>query len=158
VRDRRLQGVQAVIRRQERVPTESDDDRFLFFTKNGRAKLSRPRLAILERLPLPPPGDRLRIDPELPAQLRVRSLRSLYCCSDGVRARGAAVTYLDRNIKPWDQTARAAAELTDVFFMARWRRALSKTPSLDRGRSMQETPRGSSHSRVAKKLSHIALS
>jgi hypothetical protein len=29
-----------------------------------------------------------------PNQLRVRSLRSLYCCSDGVRGRGAAMTYL----------------------------------------------------------------
>lgn len=31
---------------------------------------------------------------QFPAQHRERSLRSLYCCSDGVRGRGAPVTYL----------------------------------------------------------------
>jgi hypothetical protein len=29
-----------------------------------------------------------------PAQRHERSLRSLYCCSDGVRGRGVLVTYL----------------------------------------------------------------
>lgn len=33
--------------------------------------------------------DGLGVDAELPAQLRERSLRSLYCCSDGVRALSA---------------------------------------------------------------------
>jgi len=35
---------------------------------------------------------------EVPAQRRVRSLRSLYCCSDSVRGRGAAVTYLSHSL------------------------------------------------------------
>jgi len=42
----------------------------------------------------PPFRHRLWVDPELSAQRRERSLRSLYCCSDGVRGRGAPVTYL----------------------------------------------------------------
>ena len=54
----------------------------------------RPGLQILDRRPLSPLGHGLRVDPELPAQRRERSLRSLYCCSDGVRGRGAPVTYL----------------------------------------------------------------
>ena len=37
---------------------------------------------------------RLRVDPQLTAQRRERSLRSLYCCSDGVRGRRAPVTNL----------------------------------------------------------------
>jgi hypothetical protein len=54
----------------------------------------RPGLRIFHRGPLTPLGYRFRIDPQLPAQRRERSLRSLYCCSDGVRGRGAPVTYL----------------------------------------------------------------
>jgi len=54
----------------------------------------RPGLQILNRYPLSPLGDRLGIDSQLTAQRRERSLRSLYCCSDGVRGRGAPMTYL----------------------------------------------------------------
>src|SRR6056297_1390124 len=79
------------------MAAEGDDDGLVFFAENGRARLPRSGLAILDRLPLPPLCDRLRIDAELPAQLRVRSLRSLYCCSDGVRGRGAAMTNLSHS-------------------------------------------------------------
>ena len=54
----------------------------------------RPGLQILDRRPLAPLRDRLRVDPQLTAQRRERSLRSLYCCSDGVRGRGAPMTNL----------------------------------------------------------------
>ena len=54
----------------------------------------RPGLQILDGCPLTPLRHRLGIDPQLTAQLRERSLRSLYCCSDGVRGRGAPMTYL----------------------------------------------------------------
>jgi len=62
----------------------------------------RPGLQILDGCPLEPLRHRLGIDPQLPAQRRERSLRSLYCCSDDVRwslrqaqdRRGAPVTYL----------------------------------------------------------------
>ena len=54
----------------------------------------RPGLQILDRHPLAPLRDCLRVDPQLTAQRRERSLRSLYCCSDGVRGRGAPVTNL----------------------------------------------------------------
>jgi hypothetical protein len=46
---------------------------------------------------LAPLRDSLRIDAQLPAQLRERSLRSLYCCSEGARGHRAPVTNLSHN-------------------------------------------------------------
>src|SRR6056297_1391972 len=80
------------------MATEGENDGLVFLTENGRERLPRPGLPILDRLPLSPLRDCLRIDAELPAQFRVRSLRSLYCCSDGVRDRGAAMTYLSQKV------------------------------------------------------------
>src|SRR5271165_2479882 len=40
----------------------------------------------------------LRVQSIALAQLFERSFRSLYCCSDGVRCRGAAVEYLSHNL------------------------------------------------------------
>jgi len=54
----------------------------------------RPGLQILDRRLLTPLRHRLRVDPQLTAQRRERSLLSLYCCSNGVRGRGASMTYL----------------------------------------------------------------
>ena len=60
--------------------------------KSTCRKARRP--PAMARLPFTPLRNRLGIDPKLPAQRRERSLRSLYCCSDGVRGRGASVTNL----------------------------------------------------------------
>lgn len=46
---------------------------------------------------LAPLRDRLGIAPKSSAQLRDRSLRSLYLCPDGARGRGAPVTNLSHN-------------------------------------------------------------
>ena len=45
-----------------------------------------------------PLGNRLRVQTVMLAQLLGRSFRSLYCRSDGVRGRGAAVKYLSHNL------------------------------------------------------------
>ncbi len=75
--------------------TPECNDRCLLGLGQGRGVRGlRPGLQILNRCPLAPFCDRLRVDPQLSAQRRERSLRSLYCCSDGVRGRGAPVTYL----------------------------------------------------------------
>ena len=50
-----------------------------------------------EVLAFPPLRYGLGIDAKLSTQLRERSLRSLYCSSDGVRGRGASMTNLSHN-------------------------------------------------------------
>src|SRR6187401_3509470 len=56
-----------------------------------------PHPAILQARARPPLGHGLRIDPIAFAQRLDRSLRSLYCCSDGVSGRGASVKYLSQS-------------------------------------------------------------
>jgi hypothetical protein len=94
VRDRRLKGVRAIVQWQQGMTPQCDDDGLLSLAENGGTWLLRPGPQILHRLPLAPFGDGFDVDAKLPAQFRVRSLRSLYRCSDGVRSRGAAVAYL----------------------------------------------------------------
>ncbi len=91
--DRWLQRIKAIIQRQQRMPPERDNHCLLFLGQGRGMRGLRPGLHILDCRPLTPLGNRLRVDPKFPAQ----SLRSLYCCSDGVRGRGAPVTYLPDN-------------------------------------------------------------
>ena len=97
MRDGWLQGIQAIVQRQQRVPPESDDGRLLSLGQDRRAWLLGPGLEILNRLALAPFRNRLRVDPQIPAQRRERSLRSLYCSSDGVRGRGPSMAKLAHN-------------------------------------------------------------
>ena len=94
VGDRRLQSVKAIVQWQQRMAPECHDHRLLSLRQHGGSRLGRPGLHILDRRALAPLRNGLGIDTQLTAQLRERSLRSLYCCSDGVRGRGAPVTYL----------------------------------------------------------------
>jgi len=88
MRDRRLQRIEAIVEQQTCMAPECDDRRPLGFSQGRGVRGLRPGLQILNRPPLPPFCHRLRIDPKFPAQRLERSLRSLYCCSDGVRGRG----------------------------------------------------------------------
>lgn len=54
------------------------------FGQNRRARFRRPGLHILDRRPLSPLCHSLGVDAQFLAPLRRRSLRSLYCSSDGV--------------------------------------------------------------------------
>jgi len=94
VRDRWLEGVETVIQRQKRVAAERNDHSLIGLGEDRRPRLFWPGLKVLDRCPLSPFRDRLGVDAQFAAQLRERSLRSLYCSSDGVRGRGAAVTNL----------------------------------------------------------------
>ncbi len=97
VRHRRLQGIEAVVERQQRMAAECRNFRLLGFRQHSGPRFYRPGLHVLDRRPLSPLRNRLGVDAQLPAQLRERSLRSLYCCSDGVRGRGAPVTNLSHS-------------------------------------------------------------
>lgn len=96
-RERGLQCVKAIVERQECLTPECYHHRLLLFAKHRRAWLRWPGRPILDRLALAPFRDGLEVYAELPAQLRERSLRWLYCCSDGVRGRGAPVTNLSQS-------------------------------------------------------------
>ncbi len=97
MRDCRLQSIEAVVQRKQSVPTECNDDSFLLFAENRRTRFLQPGLSILNSRSLPPLRHRLRIDAKLSAQLRGRTLRSLYCCSESVRGRGAPLTNLSHS-------------------------------------------------------------
>lgn len=89
-----MQGMETVIQRQQRVTPEGDNHRLLSLGQDHGARLLRPGLHIFDRRSFAPLRNCLRVDAQLPAQLRERSLRSRYCCSDSVRGRGVAVTNL----------------------------------------------------------------
>lgn len=95
--DRWLQGIEAVIQRQQCVPTKSNERRLLSLCQDRRALPLRLGLEILNRLALAPFRNRFLVDPQIPTQRRERSLRSLYFSSDGVRGRGASETNLTHN-------------------------------------------------------------
>jgi hypothetical protein len=62
MRDRCLQGVEAVVERQQRVPAKGNDDGFVLNRENGRSRLSRPGWQIGDRASPLPLGDGFLID------------------------------------------------------------------------------------------------
>ena len=97
MRDRGLQSIEAVVQRQQRVTSKRDDRRLLGLGENRRSRFLRPSFAVLNRRALAPLRDCLRVNSQLTAQLRERSLQSLYCSSDCVHGRGAPMTNLSHN-------------------------------------------------------------
>ena len=59
MRDGRLQGVEAIVERQQGMPSESDDDGLFLDRQDRRSGLLRPGRQIGDRRPLLPLGDRL---------------------------------------------------------------------------------------------------
>src|SRR5690606_31885211 len=94
VRDRRLQGVEAVIQGQQRVPAKGDDDRLFLDRQHGRPGLLRPSLPVIESPALPPLRHRLRIDPVAPGQNPQAFLTILYCSTNRRCRAGATVENL----------------------------------------------------------------
>jgi len=114
---RRFEGSEAVGKRQQGVASEGHDEGFFSLAEKRRARMLRPGLSIFDGLSLTPFPDGLGIDAVGATQFLERSFQSLYCFSDGVRCRGAAVKYLshsasfhyddkDLTIKPWDWAFR----------------------------------------------------
>jgi len=73
MQDRWLQSIQAVLQRKQNVPTKSHNDSVFLFAETCRMRFPRPGLSTLNRRLRPPLCNGLRIDAELPAQLRGRS-------------------------------------------------------------------------------------
>ena len=96
--DGRLQGVEAIIEGQQRVSTKRDAEELLLSRQHRRVRSGGAHRVIFRACAPPPLGDGLRIDAVPLAQRLDRSLRSLYCCSDGVSRRGASVKYLSHSV------------------------------------------------------------
>jgi len=65
MRDRCLQGVEAVVERQQGVPAEGDHHRFLFGRQYRRVRRLRTHRRIVHEGPLAPLGHRLVVEPVL---------------------------------------------------------------------------------------------
>lgn len=63
MRDRRLEGIETVIKRQQRVAPKRDDGRLLSLREDRRTWLLWAGLEIIDRLPFTPLRNRLGIDP-----------------------------------------------------------------------------------------------
>ena len=91
MRDRRLQGIEAVVERQERVPAESDDHRLLLDREHSRLGFLRAGSLVGDGGPLTPLGDRLLIDAVAASQCSQALLTMLYRSTDCLCRGGAPV-------------------------------------------------------------------
>ena len=91
MRDGSLQGIQAVVERQQCVPAEGDNDSLILEGKDRRARLPRPGRAISDRAALLPFCDRLGVDPAAFGEPPQALLTTLYRSTDRLCRGGAAV-------------------------------------------------------------------
>src|SRR5665213_1238026 len=94
MRDRRLQRIEAIVQRQQRMPAKGDDDRLVLDGQDRRSRLPGTRREIGRRDPLLPLGDRLRVDPVASGQNSQALLTMLYRSTDCLSRAGASVEYL----------------------------------------------------------------
>ena len=94
MRDRRLQRIEAVIERQQRVAPEGDDDRLFLDGEHRRPRLLRAGRQVGDRGPLLPLGDGLLVDPVAPGERPQALLTMLYRSTDRLCRRGAPMKNL----------------------------------------------------------------
>ena len=94
MRDRGLQGIKAVVERQERMPAKGDDDRFVLDRQHRGLRFSRSSRQIGDRPTLAPLGHGLLVDPVVLGQSPQALLTMLYRSTDRLSRRGAAVENL----------------------------------------------------------------
>src|SRR6266404_5536036 len=94
MRDCRLQSIEAIIERQERVAAESDDDRLLLDRQHRGLRTFRAGRQIGDRAALLPLGDGLWVDAVALGQRPQARLTMLYRSTDCLCRRGAAVENL----------------------------------------------------------------
>ena len=78
VRDARLQGVEAVVEREQRPLTEGYNDSLLLRGEHGRARLTRPHRGILDCSAVAPFSHRLSVEVIALSQARYAFLTMLY--------------------------------------------------------------------------------
>ena len=107
MRDGRLEGVEAVVERQQGVPPEGDDDGFLLGRERGGVRLSRAGWQVGDRGPLAPFGDRLGVHPVAARQVPQARLTMLDRATDRLCRGGAAVKNLahSASFHAWEKTA-----------------------------------------------------
>ena len=87
----RLQGVEAIVERQQCVSAEGNDGRFLLRREDGGARLLGPHRGVLAGVALAPLGGGLAIEAVLHGEGAHGLLGALEGSSGGVRGAGAAV-------------------------------------------------------------------
>src|SRR5262245_38347549 len=94
MRDRRLQGVEAIIERQQGVATKGDDNRLFLDREHRRSRLSLAGRQIGRRRPPLPLRHGLLIDPVALSQRPQARLTMLYRSTDRLCRRGAPMQNL----------------------------------------------------------------
>jgi hypothetical protein len=94
LREGGLEGVEAIVERQERVPPECDDNGLILDRQNRRSRLFRPGRYVDDRVALLPFGDGLLVDAVALGQRPKARLTMLYRSTDCLRRCGAAVENL----------------------------------------------------------------
>src|SRR4029077_9608157 len=97
MRQRCLQGIEAVVERQERMPAKGDDDRFGLDRQHRGLRFSRASRQSGDRTALAPLGHGLLVDPVMLGQSPQALLTMLYRSTDRLSRRGAAVENLAHN-------------------------------------------------------------
>src|SRR6476620_11716492 len=95
--DGRLERIEAIVERQQRMPPESDDDRLLLDGKDGRLGFPGTCREIGDSLALLPLRDSLLVDPMALGERSQALLTILYCSTDRLRRGGAAVQNLSHS-------------------------------------------------------------
>ena len=91
MRDGRLQRVEAIVERQQRMPPKGDDDRLVLDGKHRRLGFLGTRREISDGLAFLPLRDSLLVDPIALGERPQALLTILYCSTDCLRRGGAAV-------------------------------------------------------------------
>ena len=89
-----LEGIEAIIERQERVLAKGDDQRFFLFAEYRRTRLPGSHPSVADRITPAPFGNRLGINPVADRELPQARLTILYCSTDRLSRCGAAVKNL----------------------------------------------------------------
>ena len=98
MRDGRLQGIKAIVERQQRKAAKGDDHRLVLDRQDRRLRLGWPRRNIGHRGPLLPLGDRFLVDPVALGQCSQALLTMLYRSTDCLCRGGAPVQNLNHNV------------------------------------------------------------